>query len=82
SAVAPSVFGPWEELKNPFTGRDAEVSFHSQSTYVLQAPGRKEPVYMGDRWKPDHAIDGRYIWLPVRFDGKQPVIEWQSEWTY
>ncbi|MDR1221919.1 MAG: glycoside hydrolase family 43 protein, partial [Tannerella sp.] len=40
SAVAPSVFGPWEELKNPFTGRDAEVSFHSQSTYVLQAPGR------------------------------------------
>jgi hypothetical protein len=82
SAVAPSVFGPWEELENPFTGQDAEVSFHSQSTYVVQAPGQKGLIYIGDRWKPDNAIDGRYVWLPVRFDGRQPVLEWQDEWAY
>ncbi len=23
----------------------------------------------------------RYVWLPIRFDGDQPVIEWRSEWT-
>jgi hypothetical protein len=36
---------------------------------------------MGDRWMPKNAIDGRYVWLPIRFDGKQPVIEWRDEWT-
>ena len=39
-------------------------------------------IYMGDRWTPENAIDGRYIWLPIRFEGEQPVIEWQSEWSY
>ena len=35
-----------------------------------------------DRWTPENAIDGRYIWLPIRFEGEQPVIEWRSEWSY
>ena len=39
-------------------------------------------IYMGDRWTPENAIDGRYIWLPIRFEGEQPVIEWRSEWSY
>jgi beta-xylosidase len=83
SAVAPSIWGPWEELGNPFRGEDAELSFHSQSTYVLPVPGGKDRfIYLGDRWTPQNAIDGRYIWLPVRFEGRQPVIEWQDTWSY
>ena len=30
------------------------------------------------------AIDtsqSRYTWLPIRFDGERPVIEWRSEWS-
>jgi hypothetical protein len=23
----------------------------------------------------------RYVWLPIRFDGERPVIEWQAEWS-
>lgn len=83
SAVAPSIWGPWKELKNPFVGNDSETSFHSQSTYVLPVPGKPGRfIYMGDRWTPDNAIDGRYIWLPLRFDGEQPVIEWHDRWSY
>jgi beta-xylosidase len=83
SAVAPSVFGPWTELKNPFTGHDAELSFLSQSTHVLPVHGETTRyIYMGDRWNPKNAIDGRYIWLPIRFEGDQPVIEWQDTWSY
>ena len=83
SAVAPSVFGPWTELKNPFTGDDAELSFHSQSTYVLPVNGETTRyIYLGDRWNPKDAIDGRYVWLPVRFEGDQPVIEWRDTWRY
>ena len=64
-------------------GADADLSFHSQSTYVLPVPGKPgQFIYMGDRWTPDNAIDGRYIWLPIRFDGDQPVIEWRDKWSY
>ncbi|MGM9760038.1 MAG: glycoside hydrolase family 43 protein [Parabacteroides sp.] len=83
SAVASSIWGPWEELENPFRGEDSETSFHSQSTYVLPVPGKKgEFIYMGDRWTPDNAIDGRYIWLPLHLEGDQPVIEWKDCWSY
>ena len=81
SAVASSIWGPWKELANPFVGADSETSFHSQSTYVLPVPGKPgQFIYMGDRWTPKNAIDGRYIWLPIRFEGEQPVIEWLDEW--
>jgi hypothetical protein len=81
SAVASSIWGPWTELKNPFVGNDSDLSFHSQSTYVLPVVGKKDHfLYLGDRWTPDNAIDGRYVWLPLRFDGDQPVIEWIDEW--
>ncbi|MDR2138938.1 MAG: glycoside hydrolase family 43 protein [Tannerella sp.] len=82
SAVASSIWGPWEELGNPFAGADAEFSFHSQSTFVLPVHTGAETqyIYLGDRWRPQHAIDGRYIWLPVRFEKERFVIEWKDRW--
>lgn len=48
---------------------------------MLPVPGKPDRfIYMGDRWTPENAIDGRYIWLPIRFEGEQPVIEWLDEW--
>ncbi|MDR2466599.1 MAG: glycoside hydrolase family 43 protein [Prevotellaceae bacterium] len=82
SAVAPSVWGPWTELGNPFVGGDSALSFHSQSTYVLPLQNRKtEFIYMGDRWTPKNAIDGRYVWLPLRLENDRVVIEWKDEWS-
>jgi hypothetical protein len=83
SAVASSIWGPWKELENPFVGEDANTSFHSQSTYILPITGQKDRfIYLGDRWTPDNAIDGRYIWLPIRFEGDQAIIEWVDSWKY
>lgn len=81
SAVASSIWGPWEELDNPFVGEGADLSFRSQSTYVLAVPGMTDRyIYLGDRWTPKDAIDGRYIWLPIVFEGDQPVIQWFDSW--
>ncbi len=82
-AWAPSMLGPWEELGNPCVGEGAELTFKSQSTYVLQIQGKKDAfIYMGDRWNPDNAIDGRYIWLPLQFNEKDhPYLEWMDEWS-
>jgi hypothetical protein len=79
SAVAEHIYGPWTELGNPAGDHDlAETTFESQSTYVLQV--EDEYIYLGDRWRPQNAIDGRYVWLPLTFQDEKPVLEWHDEW--
>jgi beta-xylosidase len=81
SAVAESIWGPWSELGNPCVGDDAELTFHGQSTYILPVNGKPETyIFMADRWNPQDAIDGRYIWLPIHFRNNRIEIEWQDEW--
>jgi beta-xylosidase len=83
SAVADQIFGKWTELGNPCTGKDSELTFHSQSTFVLPVQGKKDSfIFMGDRWTPDNPIDGRYIWLPITFEDNKPVIQWYDKWIH
>ncbi|MDR0939844.1 MAG: glycoside hydrolase family 43 protein [Mediterranea sp.] len=82
SAVAPSIWGPWTELGNPCVDDEAETTYRSQSTFFLPVAGTDQVIYMGDRWQPDNAIDGRYIWLPVEWteDGSRFILRWKAEW--
>ena len=81
SAVADDIFGPWNELGNPCVGEGAELTFESQSTFVLSVQGKKDAfIYMGDRWQPENAIDGRYVWLPIKIEDGKPVIRWYDAW--
>ncbi|HSO85232.1 MAG TPA: glycoside hydrolase family 43 protein [Draconibacterium sp.] len=81
--VSDSVMGNWEYIENPCIGDDKELTFHSQSTYILPVEGKNGAfVFMADRWTPDNAIDGRYIWLPIQFNEKGiPYLEWMDEWS-
>ena len=82
-SVADHIFGPWEELGNPCLGpgRDIANSFNSQPAFILPVPGRRNAyIFMGDRWNPSNAIDGRYVWLPVEFKHGVPTIAWHDEW--
>jgi beta-xylosidase len=82
SAVADQIFGEWKELGNPAVGKDSELTFHSQSTYVLKVEGKKDSyIFMGDRWTPDNPIDGRYIWLPITFENDAPKLYWKTSWS-
>ncbi|MBR8538127.1 family 43 glycosylhydrolase [Carboxylicivirga sediminis] len=82
SAVAESIWGPWEELGNPCIGEGAEKTFTSQSTYVLPVQGKSDAfIFMADRWNKDDLPDSRYIWLPIKFDESgKIVLEWHDEW--
>jgi hypothetical protein len=82
--TAGSVMGEWSYLGNPCRGDKAEITYNSQSTCILPVPGKTgQFIFMADRWVPDNAIDGRYIWLPVQFDEKGiPFLEWKDEWSY
>ncbi len=81
SAKSTSIWGPWEELDNPCIGPGADLTFDSQSTFVLPVSGKKDQfIYMGDRWTPDNPIDGRYIWLPINLKDGYFEIEWKDQW--
>jgi hypothetical protein len=86
SAVANSIWGPWMELDNPCEGPNSELTFLSQSTWILPVQGKKDAfIFMADRWNPKNAIDGRYIWLPIDFtknnDGNVRLnIKWRDKW--
>lgn len=80
---APSIWGPWTQHPNPCTGKGADVTFHSQGTYVLPVNGKKDTfIFMADRWRPENPMDGRYIWLPIQFKDGIPVLKWQDRWTF
>lgn len=77
-----SIWGPWEELGNPAVGKGSELTFKSQSTFVLPVEGKEDAfIFMADRWNPENHIDGRYIWLPIELVNGEPVIRWRDEWS-
>lgn len=84
SFVADHIFGPWTDLGNPCRGTEREVktTFDSQSTFIIENPEKPgQYIFMADRWRPDNAIDGRYVWLPISFEQENPIIKWSDEWT-
>lgn len=81
-AVADSLFGTWTELGNPCIGADADLTFHSQGTYIQKVSGKENVwIFMADRWKPNQPIDGRYIWLPIMFENGKPVLRYFDKWN-
>lgn len=80
--VADNIWGPWKLYPNPCVGKDSELTFHSQSTYILPVEGKKDAfIFMADRWTPKDPIDGRYVWLPIQFENNMPVLKWLDNWT-
>jgi len=81
AAVADRITGPWKALGNPCIGRGADLTFGAQSAFVLPVAGRPGAfIFVADRWRPKNAIDGRYVWLPVKITGDKFSISWQSSW--
>ena len=43
--------------------------------------GKKDAfIFMADRWTPENPIDGKYIWLPLRFSDDRILLEWKDDW--
>lgn len=79
--TADHIMGPWTLHPNPARGEDAELTFHSQSTFIIPVQGKKDAfIFMADRWRPKTPIDGMYIWLPILFEDGLPVLKWFDEW--
>jgi len=78
---ATHIFGPWTQHPNPCTGADSALTYHGQSTFIFPVQGKKDAfIFMADRWTPRRPINGRYIWLPIRFNNGLPFLKWEDEW--
>lgn len=79
--TADNIMGPWTLHPNPAKGDDANLTFHSQSTFIIPVQGKKDAfIFMADRWRPENPIDGRYVWLPILFEEGLPYLKWFDEW--
>ncbi|MDR2805902.1 MAG: glycoside hydrolase family 43 protein, partial [Dysgonamonadaceae bacterium] len=48
--TADSIMGEWTQHPNPCAGKDADLTFHSQSTFILPVQGKKDAfIFMADR---------------------------------
>ena len=80
-SVADHILGPWKTEGNPCVGPDAKTTFHSQSAFVIPAPG-SDPgrfIFGADQWNPRDLADSRYLWLPFHIDGDGSFhLRWQD----
>ena len=82
-SAADSIWGPWEELGNPCLGPVEQMpnTYESQGTFILQVAGKPDAfIFVADRWRPQNAIDGRYVWLPMVFKHGVPMFGWRDRW--
>lgn len=64
--------GEWQRISDRFVGHQPNEINHNP----VEIMDRSAIVREG--W--DVTRGARYVWLPIRFDGDMPVIEWLDEW--
>lgn len=91
AAIASLMHGPYQVLGNPCLNDVKNTSFDCQFSCIFKHPTRYGLyIAIGDRWMNKTVeIDGQewaetseasYIWLPIKFQGDIPYIEWRDEW--
>ncbi len=75
--------GPWSAAK-PLPTPGSTNSWDSQVDFIYLIKGSQGNVYMfdGDRWTKDlpKGRNGDYIWLPMEFNGDDPVANYYQDW--
>jgi hypothetical protein len=87
SAVANSIWGPWQDLGNPCIGETPrnhlgpQLTFGGQSTFILPVNGISGAfIAMFDTWRPEKLLASGYIWLPIQFSKNRFTISWKDAW--
>jgi len=67
---------------NPHTGLGPDQTFGGQISFIIPVAGKRDAcIAMFDIWKPEAAIEGLYVWLPIEMRDGQPVIQWRDRWS-
>ena len=79
---AKNIFGPYTDLGEFCVGPRKDITFNSQSTYILELNDKPGSfIFMGDRWKRDNMRYSSHIWLPLEFPTDDTVeIRYHKVW--
>lgn len=81
SAVADSIWGPWEELGNPCTGgEDPGTTWGAQSTFMTGLEDGRI-LAMFDRWRPDDLGNSEYVWVTAEPGEGRFELVWSEQWA-
>lgn len=82
-ATAPSLAGPWSELKVLATEPASPNSFNTQHDFVIPIIGSATTthMYVGDRYSQHHGKGvGRNVFLPLGWRDDEPILKWYKLW--
>jgi hypothetical protein len=77
-ATASAMNGPWSSLSNL---GDAQ-GFDTQTAFIIPVKGTKTTtyIYAGDRWQDPDLKSSKYIWLPIKLNGKKLTMDNHDSW--
>jgi len=83
---APSLTGPWTEFKLVLTSPSSENTHDSQNAFLFEVNGSRGSfiLWAGDSWSqrtPTNDSLGKNVWLPLQWQGGEPLLKWCQEWN-
>jgi len=77
-ATASAMNGPWSSLANLGNAQ----GFDTQSAFIITVKGSKTTtyIYAGDRWQDPDLKSSKYIWLPIKLNGKKLTLDNYDSW--
>lgn len=81
TAYTYNILGEWITGGNFAVDKLRQVTYNSQSCYVLKVEGKEKAyIYMGDRWNSKNVGSSHYVWLPISMRSGYPVVKWYDKW--
>jgi len=85
-SCAPTLAGPWTEFRLVLTSPSSTNTFDSQNAFLFEVNGSKGSfiLWAGDRWSqrtPTNDSLGKNVWLPLQWQGEEPLLMWYKTWN-
>ena len=79
---AKNILGPYTDVGEFCRGPKREITFNSQSTFVLELHDKPGCfIFMGDRWNRENMRYSSHVWLPLEFPANDTIeMHYHRSW--
>jgi hypothetical protein len=83
-STAEKLDGPWTPFRKLKCDPDSNDSFNAQNDFLFEVRGTAGSFVLwgGDRWSQRTKLGiGKNVWLPLQWDGNEPLLKWYPTWN-
>ena len=74
------ILGEWKNYGNPCRGKDAEITYWGQGTFIIPVNAKKNKfIFMADKWNERDLKSSTYIWKTLYVNKKKEVVIGEDE---